>query len=72
MAQILVENIDPVILEKLATLAKQHGRSLQEELKHILEQAAETTTNYYTGGNMEQAREAVARAQVKICRKIFQ
>jgi antitoxin FitA len=37
MAQILVENLDPVILEKLETIARQHGRSLQEELKHILQ-----------------------------------
>jgi len=39
MAQILVENLNPVILQKLESLAKQHGRSLQEELKHILQQA---------------------------------
>ena len=37
MAQILVEKLDPLIIEKLETLAKQHGRSLQEELKHIRE-----------------------------------
>ena len=64
MAQILVENLDPIILEKLETLAKQHGRSLQEELKQILQQAAEKATHYHTGGDMEKAREAVARAQV--------
>jgi plasmid stability protein len=71
MAQILVENLDPVILEKLATLAQQHGRSLQEELKHILEQAAETATYYHTGGDMEQTREAAARAQVRYAGKFF-
>ncbi|MEH2407834.1 FitA-like ribbon-helix-helix domain-containing protein [Nostoc sp.] len=51
MAQILVEDLDPIILEKLETLAKQHGRSLQEELKHILQQAAETATHYHTSGD---------------------
>ncbi len=71
MAQILVENLDPLILEKLENLAKQHGRSLQEELKHILQQAAETATKYHTGGDMEQAREAVARAQVRYAGKFF-
>ncbi|MEH2451836.1 FitA-like ribbon-helix-helix domain-containing protein [Nostoc sp.] len=71
MAQILVEDLDPIILEKLETLAKQHGRSLQEELKHILQQAAETATHYHTSGDMEQAREAVARAQVRYAGKIF-
>lgn len=71
MAQILVENLDPVILEKLENLAKQHGRSLEEELKHILQQAAETVTNYHTGGNMEKAREAVARAQMRYAGQFF-
>ncbi|MEH2360400.1 FitA-like ribbon-helix-helix domain-containing protein [Nostoc sp.] len=71
MAQILVEDLDPIILEKLETLAKQHGRSLQEELKQILQQAAEKVTHYHTGGNMEKAREAVARAQVRYTGKIF-
>jgi antitoxin FitA len=70
MAQILVENLDPVILEKLETIAKQHGRSLQEELKHILQQASETAT-YHTGGDMEQARQAVAQAQVRYAGKTF-
>jgi plasmid stability protein len=69
MAQILVENLDPVILEKLETIAKQHGRSLQEELKHILQQASETA--YHTGGDMEQARQVVAQAQVRYAGKTF-
>ncbi|TVP56323.1 MAG: hypothetical protein EA343_24185 [Nodularia sp. (in: Bacteria)] len=71
MAQILVENLDPLILEKLETLAKQHGRSLQEELKHILQQASETATEYHSSGDMEKAREAVARAQVRYAGKNF-
>jgi plasmid stability protein len=71
MAQILVENLDPAILEKLETLAKQHGRSLQEELKHILQQASETVTHYHTGSDMEKAREAVARAQIRYAGKTF-
>jgi len=70
MAQILVENLDPVILEKLETIAKQHGRSLQEELKHILQQASEAAI-YHTGGDMEQARQAVAHAQVRYAGKTF-
>ncbi|QLE55523.1 hypothetical protein [Nostoc sp. TCL26-01] len=71
MAQILVDNLDPVLLEKLETLAKQHGRSLQEELKHILQQAADMATHYHTGGNIEQVRDAVARAQVRYAEKTF-
>lgn len=45
MARILVEDLDPIILEKLEALAKQHGRSLQEELKHILQTADEKFYN---------------------------
>ncbi len=71
MAQILLENLDPVIIEKLENLAKQHGRSLQEELKHILQQAAQTATQYHTGGDLEKAREAVARAQVRYAGRFF-
>lgn len=71
MAQILVENLDPLILEKLETLAKKHGRSLQEELKHILQQASETATHYRSGGDIEQAREAIARSQVRYAGKTF-
>lgn len=66
MAQILLENLDPLILEKLENLAKQHGRSLQEELKHILQQAAETATKYHTGGDMEKAREAAFRVRQQL------
>ncbi|WP_193194682.1 FitA-like ribbon-helix-helix domain-containing protein [Nostoc sp. MG11] len=71
MAQILVENLDPIILKKLETLAKQHGRSLQEELKQILQQATVTATHYHTGGNIEKAREAVTRAQMRYAGKTF-
>ncbi|MBW4631543.1 MAG: hypothetical protein KME30_06470 [Iphinoe sp. HA4291-MV1] len=70
MAQILVENIDPAILEKIEILAKQHGRSLQEELKYILQQAAENEV-YHTGGDMAKAREAVARAQERYAGRTF-
>ncbi|MBD0389739.1 MAG: Arc family DNA-binding protein [Nostoc sp. C3-bin3] len=71
MAQILVEDLDPIILKKLETIAKEHGRSLQEELKQILQQAAEKATHYHTGSDMEKAREAVALAQVRYTGKIF-
>ncbi|WGV26286.1 FitA-like ribbon-helix-helix domain-containing protein [Halotia branconii] len=69
MAQILIKNLDPLILEKLETLAKQHGRSLQDELKHILQQASEVGIHYHTGSDMEKAREAVARVQIRYAGK---
>lgn len=40
MAQILVRNLDEKIVERLKKRAKQGGRSLQSEVKFLLEQAA--------------------------------
>lgn len=39
MAQLIVENLNPLLLEKLNSLSQRHGRSLNEELIAILEQA---------------------------------
>ena len=40
MATITIEDISPELVERLEVLADKHGRSLQEELKQILEGAA--------------------------------
>lgn len=40
MAQVIIEDLDPGVLEKLEAIAKENGRSLQAELKQILETAA--------------------------------
>ena len=40
MAQILVRNLDARVVERLKRRAKDQGRSLQAEVKMILEQAA--------------------------------
>lgn len=40
MAQFLIEDLDSEVIEKLNLLAQKNGRSLQAELKHILEKAA--------------------------------
>lgn len=40
MAQLIIEDLDPEVLEKLEAIAKKNGRSLQSELKHILTAAA--------------------------------
>ncbi|MEK7678775.1 MAG: Arc family DNA-binding protein [Deltaproteobacteria bacterium] len=41
MAQVLVRDLDEEVVESLKRRAKQGGRSLQSEVKFILEQAAE-------------------------------
>lgn len=45
MAQVLVRDLDPETLEHLKNRAKLHGRSLQGELKMILESAAVFSMN---------------------------
>ena len=44
MAQILVRNLDDDLVERLKKRAKRDGRSLQSEVRMILEQAARVDT----------------------------
>jgi plasmid stability protein len=44
MAQVLVEDLDPVVIAKLEALAAKNGRSLQAELKYILEAAVRASS----------------------------
>lgn len=41
MSHVLVRDLDQPILERLKARARRHGRSLQAELKEILEAASE-------------------------------
>jgi len=40
MSQLVIENLDPSVIEKLKVRAQQQGRTLAAELKAILEAAA--------------------------------
>jgi hypothetical protein len=44
MAQVLVRDLDPAVVEGLKERARRHRRSLQGELKTILEEAAMADT----------------------------
>lgn len=44
MAQILVRDLDKETVERLKERAREDGRSLQSEVKHILDQAAHEPT----------------------------
>jgi plasmid stability protein len=66
MAQVLVEDLDPIILEKLEILAKQHGHSLQAEIKHILEMAVQSQATSSKPVNMAKAREAAFQMRLKL------
>lgn len=39
MTQIVLDNINPEVLEKIRNLAQKHNRSLEDEIKTILAQA---------------------------------
>lgn len=55
MSQVLVRNLDASVVESLKRRAKQHGRSLQAELKAILEAGAQENL-YDPVGEIEQVR----------------
>ena len=40
MPQVLIRDLDPAVIAKLKSQARRHRRSLQAELKDILQQAA--------------------------------
>ena len=44
MPQLLVRNLDEETIRRLKALAKQHGRSLQGQVKVVLEEAATLPT----------------------------
>jgi len=44
MASVLVRDLDPAVVERLKVRAEENGRSLQKELKTILETAAAQAT----------------------------
>ncbi len=45
MAQVIIEDLDDQVIENLRQKAHLHGRSLEQEMKEILAQAARPTTN---------------------------
>ncbi|MBI4588282.1 MAG: hypothetical protein HY725_05550 [Candidatus Rokubacteria bacterium] len=44
MSRVLVRDLNPAVVAKLKARARKHGRSLQAELKRILEHAARSDT----------------------------
>jgi len=45
MAQLLIRDLEPGLVERLKSRARQHGRSLQEEVKAILKAAVPLSMN---------------------------
>ncbi len=44
MAQIIVRNLDDAVVDRLKTRARDNDRSLEAEVRHILEQSAKVDT----------------------------
>ena len=58
MPHALIRDIDPAVLERLKERARNRGRSLQSELKDIIERAAER--------DLEDARSLAAKIRRKL------
>lgn len=63
MAQVLVRDLGKTVIERLKARAQQHGRSLQVELKTIIEQAARS--------DLEAAHQAAERLRRKLAGRKF-
>jgi plasmid stability protein len=62
MPEILVRNLDRQLIERLKDRADQNGRSLQAEVKTILEQSVETPS-------VEEFRKSALRLQRRLARR---
>jgi len=63
MAQFLIRNLDEKAVERLKARAKRHGRSLQGEVKQVLEQAA--------GYSLEEALQSASKIRRSLRGKRF-
>jgi plasmid stability protein len=64
MASVLVRDLDPAVIERLKARAEEHGRSLQKELKAVLEQAA-------AQGTWSEARSSIERVRKRFAGREF-
>lgn len=64
MTQMLVRDLDPEVVERLKERARSNGRSLQKEVRAILEGAARTYT-------MEEAREVTEKWRERFAGREF-
>ncbi len=72
MTQFPVTQLDPILASQLESLARLHGRSLQEEIEFILQQAVQSQLrSRSTGSTMVAARAAVERSQARFAGRRF-
>lgn len=70
MAQLVVENLDSLLIKKLKSRSLRHGRSLNEELITILEQAVDAEVIDIEIAMVE-AREKLEQARARYPDRIF-
>ncbi|MCT7956013.1 FitA-like ribbon-helix-helix domain-containing protein [Laspinema palackyanum] len=70
MNQLIIENLDPKVIEKLQRLARQHDRTVEAEVKAILEAATEAEAAKQQA-IAAQAWEKIDRARAKYAGRIF-
>jgi plasmid stability protein len=63
MASVLVRDLDPALVERLKVRAEENHRSLQKELKAILETAAAQATWAEARASIERVRQRFAGRQ---------
>ncbi len=64
MARILIRNLDDAVVERLKARARGNSRSLEAEVRHILEQSAKV--NMATKVDMATARQHVMEIRKKL------
>ncbi len=64
MAQVLVRDVEPAVVEKLKARARQRGRSLEAELRLILRAAVAETGS-------EKSADEVARVRALFAGRVF-
>jgi plasmid stability protein len=60
MASVLVRDLDPAVVDRLKARAQENGRSLQKELKAVLEQAATHATWAEARADIDRVRQRFA------------
>ena len=73
MAQIVVNNLDPLLIAKLTSRSQRHHRSLNDELIAILENAvhAEGINSTLSTSSTSASAEKLDRARARYSNRIF-
>jgi len=71
MTQIFLEDLDPIVVEKLQVRANRQGRSLIEELKAILDEAVKFETIPLKQETLAEAKERLALVRQRYEERTF-